>query len=238
MGGRGTGPLGASILELIFPGRCLICGEWLFGKASDAAPVCADCRARIVVPGREAVCQTCGTRLISEIDMCRRCRGSDFAFSSNTALFPNEGAVKDLIHHLKFENRTRLAPLFAQWAAAALAERHPGARVIPVPSRPGRATPDAVELTARCLEKSHGVTVERLLRRAPGVAQKTLDFQQRRENLKGRIQLVAGAQKKLGSEAVVLDDVFTTGATLDACARALREAGMERVFGMTLVIEE
>jgi len=238
MAGGRERSLGASILELIFPGRCLVCGEWLFGKATDAVPVCADCRARIMAPGQEAVCRTCGMRLVSEIDQCRRCRGSDFAFSCNTALFPNEGVIKDLIHHLKFANRTRLAPLFAHYAACALAERHPGISIIPVPSRPGRATPDAVELTARCLEKRHGLTVERLLRRAPGVPQKTLDFQQRRENLKGRIRMVEGARARLGSAAVVFDDVFTTGATLDACARVLREAGTERVFGLTLVIEE
>jgi predicted amidophosphoribosyltransferase len=171
--------------------------------------------------------------------ICRRCRDGDFAFDSNIALFPYTGTVKELFQSLKFSGRARLAPLFAQCVAAALRIGHPGISVVPVPSRPGRKTPHAVELVARSLEKSQGVDVRRILVRAPGVQQKTLDFSQRRENLKGKIFLTPGERETDASEEILLfDDVFTTGATLDACARVLREAGYQHVYAMTLVIEE
>jgi ComF family protein len=239
MKNAGMGAFGRLVLETLFPGRCLICGEWLLGRSNDAAPVCTECRALMMPNAGADTCRTCGTRLISEHLQCRRCREGDFAFASNIALFPYAGPVKELVHQLKFSGRTRLAPLFAQWVAAALREHHAGLDVVPVPSRPGKKTPDAVSLIARCLEKSHEVSVERILQRAPGVQQKTLDFAERRENLKGRIFLSPNARGiSRENELVVFDDVFTTGATLDACARALREAGYQRVYGMTLVIEE
>jgi len=173
------------ILETIFPGRCLVCGEWLLGRSDDSIPVCIECRSKIQPDTSAVTCRLCGTRLISEQGICRRCRESDFAFDTNTALFPYVGIIKELFQQLKFSGRVRLAPLFAHWAAAALAASHPGLSVIPVPTRPGRKSPQTVELIARRMEKLHGVDVRRILERAPGAQQKTLDFNQRKENLRG-----------------------------------------------------
>ena len=80
--------------------------------------------------------------------------------------------------------------------------------------------------------------MQRLLERTGGAQQKSLDFAQRRENLRGMIRLAPGANALLPARVLLLDDVFTTGATLDACARALREGGCRSVLGLTLAIEE
>jgi len=78
-----------------------------------------------------------------------------------------------------------------------------------------------------------------MLQREGAVQQKSLDYEQRKANLKGKISLSRSARcSAMPGEVVLLDDVFTTGATLDACARVLREAGCASVKALTLVIEE
>lgn len=199
-------------------------------------PLCITCIEGIPGP-LEHPCSRCGTSLVSESSTCTRCRSADFAFESNAALFAYNGDIRRLLNAFKFGGRQRLAGFFAERAARALPD--PQVPLVPVPPRPGRRTPDPVALLCRRLAREHGQTVVPLLARTGRVQQKSLDFQQRRENLLGRIRLAPAARGTvLPPDVVVIDDVFTTGATLDACARILRTAGCQRVRSLTLVIEE
>jgi competence protein ComFC len=230
---------GQQVLEALFPGRCLLCGEWLFLAGDPSIPLCEECSDGIRALGGTR-CERCGIELISERGTCLRCRTADFSFDLNVSLFSYSGLPKRLLAALKFRGRVRLAPFFAGHAAAALKILSPdGAVVVPAPPRQGRRSPDAVELVVRSLESGHGISVLRLLSRAGVVQQKSLDYEQRRENLKGMISLSPGSLPlEIPAEVVLLDDVFTTGATLDACASALRDAGCRSVKAITLVIEE
>jgi competence protein ComFC len=229
---------GRLLLELIFPGRCLLCGCWLLLESDRAVPVCNTCKAALI-PIHGAACARCGMPLVAERDVCLRCRQSDYAFESSTALFPYAGAARELLGKLKFEGRSRVAGFFAPLVARKLQGECQGWPVVPVPPRPGRKRPDAVELVARRLDRDGGVTVSRLLMRTGGAQQKSLDFAQRRVNIKNRIHMSPSAARLGVPERVVLlDDVFTTGATLDACARVLIDAGCARVHCVTLSIEQ
>ncbi|MGA2977884.1 MAG: double zinc ribbon domain-containing protein [Spirochaetia bacterium] len=229
---------GRLILETLFPGRCLLCGQWLLLASDHGAPLCAACETRLAPLGAD-LCARCGIQLVSEQGTCLRCREAEYAFEANIAIFANSGPAKILVRSLKFEGRNRLAPFFAGIVSSVLRERGRLFPLIPVPPRPGRRTPDPAELIARCLARNHGIRVQRLLSRSGGAEQKSLNFQQRKENLSGQMRLAPwAAPGMLPDEVVLLDDVFTTGATLDACARALRAAGCKRVYGVTLVIEE
>ena len=224
--------------EVLFPGRCLVCGGWLLGPAEDGAPVCTGCRSTLERIGGPR-CACCGISLVSERRTCLRCRGVSFGFLSHRSLFAYTGGARRLLAGLKFQGRRRLGPFYAALVAEDAAVQGWGLVVVPVPPRPGRHGPDAVELVARTLSARHGFEVQRILAREPGVQQKTLDYEQRKANLVGRIRLPDSLSAAgIPVRAILLDDVFTTGATLDACARVLKEAGCAEVNAITLVMEE
>jgi competence protein ComFC len=222
------------LLDILFPGRCLLCGAWLAVPADHPSPVCGCCRGRLLPIAGER-CGRCGVPLVSEHGTCVRCRGTEYAFESNLPVFAHAGAARDLLARLKFEGRKRLAPLFADLLETTMDGARRELPIVPVPSRPGREGADAVEVLARCLERRHGRQALRLLARRGGVQQKTLDFARRRENLSGMI--VMRRQADVPAAVLLLDDVFTTGATLDACAAVLRQAGCRTVLAVTLTIE-
>jgi ComF family protein len=230
------------LLDALFPGRCVLCGSWLLLASDHAIPVCDACRAGLSPIG-EPHCSRCGMPLVSERGTCLRCRESDYAFESNIALFTYAGGAGELIGRFKFEGRKRLAGLFAALVAECLNGLKECWPVVPAPPRPGRQGPDAVELVARCLSRVHKRKIERLLVRTGGVQQKSLDFEQRKANLHDEIHLSAfaaalAAQGGLPEQVVLMDDVFTTGATLDACARVLLDAGCSKIHGVTFSIEQ
>jgi ComF family protein len=224
----------ARVAGIVFPGRCLVCGAWMDGENDQSVPVCARCRTRLV-PLTDPRCPGCGMPLLVEEGKCTRCRTAGYAFASSAAVFDYQGIVRDLVIAFKSGGRRRLARLFAPFLASLLAACRPGAAVVPVPARPGLRAPDAVELLARQLERRHGVRVLRLLRRSPGPAQKSLSYAERLRNLQGRIHAARGARPS--GALVLLDDVFTTGATLDACACTLLGAGAARVDAVTLAVD-
>jgi predicted amidophosphoribosyltransferase len=116
----------------------------------------------------------------------------------------------------------------------------PDAAWVPVPPRPGKIKKngwDQIEYLARLLEKGirrtdSGVQrqVSRCLKRLPSLSQKELNRDERRHNLNGRIL----ASSNVPRTAVLFDDVYTTGSTMDACAGALKNSGAERVYGVCL----
>lgn len=222
------------LLDLLFPGRCLLCGEWLLLASTAGALVCDECIARLRPLGGVR-CRVCSTPLVSEDGICTRCRQTAYAFDSNFSIFAYETEVRRLIACYKFDGRSRLADLFAGFLAPSLRESFAGMPVIPVPPRPHAGGIDHVERIARAIERSRLAQVLRPLERTGGASQKSLDFEQRRGNLQGKIRKSPGA--RVPERAVVLDDVFTTGATADACARVLLDAGCRSVSVLTLALD-
>jgi ComF family protein len=219
--------------------RCLACGGALACAGGDwRGPVCASCRSRLeLIAGRR--CRTCSRQLISETERCTRCRNRDYAFTCNTSLAAYTGTARRLLYHYKFKARTRLADLFAEALAdAGLVDRE--SCVVPVPARPRgllqRAPTrfDQTGLIARRLRRRTGCTVHNALRRSAGPPQKRLDYDARSRNVAGRIRPVTPAQ--LPDRVVLLDDVFTTGATAHECALVLARCGVRETRVVTVAL--
>jgi ComF family protein len=200
--------------------------------------LCQYCHGRLT-PDPGAVCDCCGRPLVSEQGRCLACRnGGKRDVDRNILLFPYTGVYQRLLAAYKFGKHLGLGHFFAEKIRDALEgaeEFLPGTAVlVPVPPRPGkirRTGWDQVEYLAKLLEQGRGtLPVNRCLKRLPSQNQKKLNRENRKTNLRGRIVLKAKAPR----EAVILDDVCTTGSTLDACAAALKGGGTETVYGLCL----
>lgn len=232
-----------AVEELLFPARCVLCGSHLAWSAERTAPIC-DCCPPAVALGVEARCRVCSRPLISEHGICTRCRERDFQFEQNISAFKYSGSAKKLMQAYKFGGRRELALFFAESLAPILKAMPAAAALVPVPARPGARRERGfapVDLLVRRLSELSGAPVQRLLERRRGVSQKTLSYAARLTNLRGRIVLrrpiVLRRDDSAQSPVVLVDDVFTTGATANECARVLREAGVQRVFVLTVAMD-
>jgi ComF family protein len=166
-----------------------------------------------------------------------RCRGVDWAFDAAYPIFAYAGAARELISEYKKRGRRSLADPLARIAAREIRRLWPDRTIVPVPPRPGKLRSkgwDQVEEIAGRLELE-GFRVARPLRRIARAEQKRLGREGRAANALASYSLRPGAASP--EEPLLLDDVITTGATADACARALREGGARSVVALALAAD-
>lgn len=234
------------LARLVATERCLACG----GHADAPHPLCDRCAESLFASraaeslqgtGPDARCDRCGRSLISAVGRCRACRESDVLARVDrvVALFPYVGLGPRLVRAWKTAGYRSLAAVWARCLASVLAAPPlAGIPVIPVPPRPGKLARkgwDQVEDLARRVEECRLAPVLRALERRAVVEQKGLGRAERRRNIGGMIAVSRGAQ--VPRRVIVLDDVMTTGSTLDACADALKEAGVDEVYGLVLFFD-
>jgi ComF family protein len=225
-------------LQILYPGLCLLCGRPPTGGLSVArfAPVCGSCRRLLTPVAAPQRCRICSVPLISEYAVCTRCRARRFHFCSSFSLFEYADAVRELIYQLKFANRRSLVPLFAAILEPVVRKTFPGLPIVPVPGNPRavrRRGWDPMLEVARQLARRCRRRLLCLLRRRPGAAQKSLGYEDRILNLRGTISLC----RTPPPQVLLLDDVFTTGATADECARVIRAGGAQAVRVLTVAID-
>ena len=253
-----------TVLEALFPQSCALCGKILCEAGLKTGKnvfygLCMSCREMLSVPAAErGRCSCCGQPLISEIGTCLPCRnGPPRSFNKVISLFPYMGRYKKILGAYKFGKCLSLGNFFAEKLRQALPyffnsedsanqEKINELVWVPVPPRPGKIKHngwDQIEYLAKLLSpgklekaapEKDGISlpVHRLLVRLPSKSQKELSREKRLENLKGRIIVNNSAQ--IPKTAVLFDDVYTTGSTIDACAAALKLAGTTKVYGVCL----
>jgi len=222
--------------SLLFPLYCPLCGR-KSGEDSDffREGICPGCRQSLPWPGEGEHCRFCGRPLESGGQVCRECDGREWHYDEGFSLYPYRDLPRELLYQYKMKNTRQLAFFFARELQETFLAERPGIPVVPVPvlrSNLKKRGWDPVRQVAVCLRKIYSRPMLILLRRLPSASQKTLSRRDRLENMKGRIR-----PRKTGpfpGEVVLLDDVRTTGATADECARVLKEGGCRRVTVLTL----
>lgn len=224
---------GASLVELerwLLPSACLLCEAPVSGRDGDAL-VCALCRSRWrPVPG--PLCDRCGQPAFGDLE-CRICPDWAPGLRRVRSAVWLEESARQAVHRLKYEGWWRVAEALA-WTMRDLEPLTGRVSLIPVPLGARRARErgyNQSERIAAALGRLIGAPVRTdLLRRTRETRTQTaLTPEARRANLAGAFACADAS----GLAAVLVDDVFTTGATLAAAAAALADAGVASVDAVT-----
>ena len=220
-----------SLLDLLFPPRCAGCSR----LGSGLCPACISEIEFIEPP----LCSRCG--LPSVENPCLSCRIDPLAIDGIRGVGYLRGPLKRAIYQFKYRQKRKMAlPLAGLIYQYLLENPLPAELIVPVPLHMDRLRErgyNQAALLARELSERSGLPVEekslvRIRETAPQVA---LKADERRKNVRGAFR---GQGEKLKDRQVLLiDDVSTTGATLEACAEALREKGAQSVWALVLARE-
>lgn len=225
-----------ALLTLAYPQVCAICGcsveQRKFGVVCDAC-----WNATRIFTGGETICWKCGALAITEVMRCGRCDSQ--SYTTARAVGHYEGALRESVLLLKRQ------PHISQHLEALLttaAVRNPlssSTRILPVPLHPKRMKSrgfNQASIIAQALSRVLKLPVDEVsLVRVSGTEKYRAGL-----DAKGRQDTVAGAFEVLhprlveGEDILLVDDVFTTGATVSACAQALSHAGAGNVFILTI----
>ncbi len=226
------------LLQCIYPRRCVVCdGVFYF---SDRERIHPDCRKKLV-PIVQPFCFGCGKALSDEqAEYCSDCRRRKRSFRRNVAAFGYNEAARESVVRFKYHGRQSYARTYAEEIWRLRKEEILSFRadaLIPVPIHRARLLKrgyNQAELLAEELSKLSGIPLRRdvLFRPKKTAAQKALGPEARIRNLSGAFS-VKGPVKGLKT-VILVDDIFTTGATLEACTRVLLSAGIRTVYGVTL----
>lgn len=223
-----------SLRSLLYPPRC----EYCAADVADGEYLCAKCRkgARRIQP---PFCERCSEPFHGEITAafeCSNCARRHFHFTHAVACFRSRGVVRELVHRFKYQREFHLRFPLAGWLAETLEDARIRARpfdaFVPVPLHPARQREREFNqslVLARLAGARAGAPVLDCLRRVRNTTTQThFDRAERMENLRDAFELRQSANVR-GKHLVLLDDVFTTGSTVDECARMLMAAGAASV---------
>lgn len=223
-------------MGVLYPPRCLLCDANL--PLDCPATLCVPCR-RSIRPLAAPLCTRCGLPWPEGDRPCGRCTGSEMVIRrvrSFGRYAPGEKGERlcEAIHRLKYGGVRELGPVLGELMAGAF-PYPPGELdvVVPVPLHPSRLRERGFNqacLLSRPIARRHGLPVAplALARRRPTAAQAGLAAAQRAANVEGAF-VVRHAAAVRGRCVLLVDDVFTSGATATACARALLGAGAAAV---------
>ena len=225
--------MSGKVTDFLFPSQCIGCG-----KTGDF--ICVHCLNKLpyLLP---PLCKKCG-RPESSGYYCSNCWGVQTSIETIRSVFVFDGIIREAIHELKYHNLRAIAPCLAKYMTEYYKSNGlPGEALLPVPLHANRLRNRGYNQSALLAEKiseliNLPVLHEVLFRIKDSNPQAlTPDVHVRRQNVLDAFYCCSG--EVVGKEVILIDDVCTSGATLEACAEALKKAGTKKVIGFTLARE-
>ena len=224
---------------LCFPPHCVHCRD----ETSPGVYVCDRCMEDLH-PLEAPMCQRCSWPFdgaITEEFVCGNCHDREVHFDCAVAAYQSRGVVRELIHGFKYNKRLYMRVQLARWLAETLDDTRIRATkcdaFVPVPLHHVRYRErefNQAEELARLLTERSGIPTWNVLKRIRNTTTQTrLSREERMENLRGAFQVRHTGEVK-GRDLVLVDDVFTTGSTVEECSRILRRAGAASVRVITI----
>lgn len=218
--------------DYLFPPRCPVCDSVILPDEE----LCRGCEKELL-PVLEPACASCGKPVGDERqEYCGDCAAKRHNFCQGKAVFVYRGAIRQSMYRFKYANRREYAQFYARYAVrlhGAWLGRKQVEVIVPIPmyrKKQKKRGYNQAEVFARALGRETGLPVEGrlLVRSRDTVPQKELNDRQRRQNLKNAFQLVPDIVKY--RKILLVDDIYTTGSTMDEAAKTLLAAGAEQVY--------
>ncbi|MFH1859476.1 MAG: ComF family protein [bacterium] len=237
------------LFNLIFPAECSLCSNPL--ETIRERYICSDCIKKIT-PLDLPVCEKCGKPLVSSFNLiqyplCRQCRTLKRYFTAARAVGAYEGVLKKAIWLFKYEGKTGLQDMLGHlmvdrishlgWANSSIGSERIDI-IIPIPLHKTRLKArgyNQSDILAAFMGKKLGIPVSRnnLKRIKATITQASLKRKERIKNIHNAF-CIQKPEEISGKRILLIDDVFTTGATSNECSRILKQAGSSDIFVLTL----
>ena len=230
-----------SLIRILYPANCVLCQIPL---VLDETYLCASCTQRIE-PLKAPTCLKCARPLPpygNHRSLCSPCRSERPYYDRGFALVPYQESVKTIFHQIKFQKKLWLLKIFSKWLRefCSAYETRNYEMIVPIPldaTRERQRGFNQALVIAKMLERSNSKTfpqVSKLLKKKKKTPpQSQLRRQERLNNLEGAFSVKKRGLVR-GKQILLVDDIFTTGSTINECAKILKADGAERVDFFTI----
>lgn len=226
-----------TLLEILYPGRCPVCHDIVVPRGQT---ICRDCRKKLK-PFAGPRCFKCSKPLSNDHrEYCRNCTKHRY-FDKGIGIFVYSSVIQQSLFKLKYGNRQEYGVFYGKFAAEYAREKITRWEIdviIPIPLHKKRMRKRGYNqsaIIAETMGKQLGIPVDiKILKRTVNTKpQKDLDEKERKQNLKNAFQTERPLEY---SNVLLVDDIYTTGATIDAAAESLKMAGAKKVYFLTIAI--
>ncbi len=227
------------LIDMLFPRRCPVCDGIVMPKGR---LICPECMKKLSFV-KEPVCKKCGKEVLSsDAEYCFDCFRHKRSFEYGRALVNYEENARSSMVKIKYKNKREYLDFYGEAICTRyhkLIRRMEADALVPVPVHPSRRQErgfNQAELLAGRIGKEFGIPVypQMLVRNKKTMPQKGLDPAGRLKNLEEAF--ISGVIPKGVERVILTDDIYTTGSTMEACSRALKRAGVKKIYFLVICI--
>lgn len=229
-------------VDILYPKRCVACDKVLL-KIEKEVGFCRKCAKTIRLVG-PIYCLRCGAPISQNDELCINCKNTHHAFEQSKAVFRYSGYMKNAMYRFKYANKRCYGKTFARHAMknyGTWIKNKEIDAIVPVPmydKKKRKRGYNQAEVFANELSKLSGIPVkaEIIRRETNTMAMKQLNRVKRKKNLLNAFILAENIVQF--RKVLIVDDIYTTGTTMDEVAKTLKAGGVKEVYGLCVCIGE